>query len=60
MKNYKVFKSVDNDKELFIEVFNSCDVYNVQKEFVNKGYVIKLSFDTVTGSSFIKAYKMGD
>ena len=56
MRNYKIWKDENNEYELLIEIFNDCDVLNVQKEFVNNGYIIKEYFKG-TYHTFIRVYK---
>ncbi len=56
MMNYIIWRDENNKYELLIEVFNSSDVLSVQKQFVNKGYIVTECFDT-RGSSFIRCYK---
>ena len=57
MGNYRVWKSEGLEYELLIEVFNDSDILNVQKEFVNDGYVIRELFKG-TYHVFIKVCKM--
>ena len=55
MNNYIIWKS-ENSNELLIEILNKCDLSNVQKEFLEKGYVItrvSLDFDRI----FMKVIK---
>ena len=39
MIKYIIWKN-DNTPELLIEIFNECDLPNIQKEFLEKGYII--------------------
>lgn len=39
MINYIIWKC-ENEAELLIEILNECDLPNVQKEFLEKGYII--------------------
>ncbi len=52
MSKYRVWKC-DNDEELLIEIFNEVDLLSVQKEFVNKGYVI-VKYDYAFGEVFLQ------
>lgn len=54
--NYRIWLSDCSESEILVEVFNSCDIWEVQKEFVNKGYIIDEYWDT-NNSSYIKMYK---
>ena len=56
MMNYRIWLSDCSESEILVEVFNSSDVHEVQKEFVNKGYIIDEYWDT-NNSSYIKMYK---
>lgn len=56
MMHYRIWLSDSSESEILVEVFNSCDVHEVQKEFVNKGYIIDEYWDT-NNSSYIKMYK---
>lgn len=40
MINYFVWKNELNESKIIVQVFNKCDVPNVQKEFIDKGYII--------------------
>ncbi len=64
MMNYTVWKRENLEdelviEELLIEVFNGCDLLNVQKQFVNNGYIITECFDT-NNASFIRCYKVNE
>lgn len=39
MMNYRIWKC-DDDEYIIVEVFNKCDIRSIQKEFINKGYVV--------------------
>lgn len=39
MIKYIIWKN-ENTPELLIEIFNECDLQGVQKEFLEKGYII--------------------
>ena len=39
MKKYIIWKC-ENEAELLIEILNECDLPSVQKEFLEKGYII--------------------
>lgn len=56
MMHYRIWLSDSSESEILVEVFNSSDVHEVQKEFVNKGYIIDEYWDT-NNSSYIKMYK---
>ena len=45
MSNYKIFKSIENDEEYVIEIFNHDDIVEVQKKLVEKGYMIEYMID---------------
>ena len=55
MMNYIVWRC-DSENEILIEVFNSSDVLSIQKDFLERGYIIEEYWDTCK-SSFIRAYK---
>ena len=49
MRKYIIWKS-ENEAELLIEILNECDLPDVQKEFLEKGYIIirvDYAFDNV-------------
>lgn len=49
MRKYIIWKS-ENEAELLIEILNECDLPSVQKEFLEKGYIIirvDYAFDNV-------------
>lgn len=49
MNKYTIW-NCENEDELLIEIFNERDLSNVQKEFLEKGYIIILvdyAFDNV-------------
>ena len=49
MRKYIIWKS-ENEAELLIEILNECDLLDVQKEFLEKGYIIirvDYAFDNV-------------
>lgn len=56
MMNYKIWYADFDGNEILVEIFNSVDVWSIQKEFIEKGYIIEECFDTLS-SSFFKAYK---
>ncbi len=39
MKKYIIWKC-ENEAELLIEILNECDLPDVEKEFLEKGYII--------------------
>lgn len=39
MNNYIIWKC-EYERELLIEILNECDLPNIQKEFLEKGYII--------------------
>lgn len=41
MSNYCVWNKENDDTRIIIQVFNKCDLADVQKEFIEKGYVIE-------------------
>ena len=45
MLYYKIFKSVDDDEEYVVEMFNHDDIIEVQKALVEKGYMIEYMID---------------
>ena len=57
MMGYIIWKNEGNKNELLIEVLNRCDMLDVQKQFVNDGYIITECFDT-NNASFIRCYKV--
>lgn len=58
MSEYRIWKC-DNDEELLIEIFNEQDLLSVQKEFVNKGYVI-VKYDYAFREVFLQVVMIGD
>ena len=57
MMNYTIWNRDDNEDEILVEVFNGNDVHEIQKQFVNRGYVVEEYFDTCN-SSFIRFLKV--
>lgn len=52
MGKYIIWKS-DNSIELLVEILNECDLQDVQKEFLEKGYII-IRIDYAFNSIFMK------
>jgi hypothetical protein len=52
MINYIIWKN-ENTPELLIEILNECDLPNIQKEFLEKGYTI-LRVDHAFDKTFMK------
>lgn len=55
MSNYIIW-NCENKVELLIEIFNECDLPNVQKEFLEKGYII-IRADYAFDNVFMKVVK---
>lgn len=55
MSNYIIWRC-ENEFELLIEIFNECDLPNVQKEFLEKGYII-IRVDYAFNYTFMKVVK---
>jgi len=55
MSNYIIWK-YGNDDELLIEIFHESDLPSVQKEFLEKGYII-IRVDYAFNSVFMKVVK---
>ena len=53
--NYYIWKC-ENQAELLIELLNECDLPNVQKEFLEKGYII-VNTDYAFNRVFMKVVK---
>jgi len=56
MSNYRIWKCDEDNNFLLIEVFDECDVLSIQKEFVEKGYII-IQTEAIFGHHFIKVLK---
>lgn len=52
MIKYIIWKR-EIENELLIEILNECDLPNIQKEFIEKGYII-IRVDYAFGSVFMK------
>lgn len=53
MSNYREWK--DEFGEIFVEIFNECDILNIQREYINKGYIIiAISRNVFTNRTFMK------
>jgi len=55
MSNYIIWKC-ENEAELLIEILNECDLPDVQKEFLEKGYII-IRVDYAFDNVFMKVVK---
>ena len=55
--NYRIW-STDSSEQIIVEVFNKNDVPNVQKEFIEKGYVVTQTEYHVFGCHLIKFSKV--
>ena len=55
MSNYRIWKC-ENEDELLIEIFNESDLSSVQKEFLEKGYII-IRIDYAFDGVFMKVVK---
>lgn len=58
MANYIIWRC-ENELELLIEILNECDLPDVQKEFLEKGYII-IRVDYAFGYTFMKVVKKDD
>lgn len=52
---FRVWKC-DNEDELLVEIFSEDDLLSVQKEFVNKGFVI-VKYDYAFGEVFLQVVR---
>ena len=59
MSNYRIWKIDENEDELLIEIFHESDLSNIQKEFLEKGYII-IKVDYAFNSVFMKVVKKDD
>lgn len=41
MSKYSIWKNENEPYRILVQVFNRCDLADVQKEFIEKGYVIE-------------------
>ncbi|MBR4693887.1 MAG: hypothetical protein IKP07_03665 [Bacilli bacterium] len=55
MSNYIIWKC-ENEDELLIEIFHESDLQSVQKEFLEKGYII-IRIDYAFNGVFMKVVK---
>lgn len=55
MSNYIIW-NYGNEAELLIEIFNECDLQSVQKEFLEKGYII-IRIDYAFNEVFMRVVK---
>lgn len=58
MMNYRIWECYGYDNYLLIEVFDECDIPSIQKEFIEKGYMILQTEKDVFGNYFIKVEKV--
>ena len=58
MKKYIIWKC-ENEAELLIEILNECDLPSVQKEFLEKGYII-VRIDYAFGVVLMKVVKQDE
>ena len=56
MNNYRIWIIDENEDELLIEIFNERDLPNIQKEFLEKGYII-IRIDYAFNGVFMKVVK---
>ena len=56
MSNYRIWKIDENEDELLIEIFHESDLSNIQKEFLEKGYII-IKVDYAFNSVFMIVVK---
>ena len=54
--NYYIIWKCENKDELLIEILNECDLSKVQKEFLEKGYII-IRYDYAFDKIFMKLVK---
>ena len=59
MSDYIIWKIDENEDELLIEIFHESDLSNIQKEFLEKGYII-IKVDYAFNSVFMKVVKKDD
>lgn len=53
MMNYRIWKCDDKDY-LLVEVWDDCDIPSVQKEFIEKGYIVIETKLNIFKNHFIK------
>ena len=58
MNKYIIWKN-ENQAELLIEILNECDLSDIQKEFLEKGYII-IRIDYAFNSIFMKVVEKDD
>ena len=56
MSDYIIWKIDENEDELLIEIFHESDLSNIQKEFLEKGYII-IKVDYAFNSVFMIVVK---
>ena len=56
MSNYRIWKIDENEDELLIEIFHESDLPDIQKEFIEKGYII-IRVDYAFDEVFMKVVK---
>ena len=56
MSNYRIWKIDENEDELLIEIFHESDLPDIQKEFLEKGYII-IKVDYAFNSVFMIVVK---
>lgn len=59
MMNYKIYKT-EYDDEYIVEIFNKCDISNIQNELTSKGYIIDYMINYGNGNTpyaYMKVYK---
>ena len=59
MSNYRIWKIDENEDELLIEIFHESDLSNIQKEFLEKGYIV-IRVDYAFNSVFMIVVKKDD
>jgi len=59
MSNYRIWKIDENEDELLIEIFHESDLQSVQKEFLEKGYIV-IRIDYAFDEVFMKVVKKDD
>ena len=56
MSNYRIWEIDENEDELLIEIFHESDLPDIQKEFLEKGYIV-IRVDYAFDGVFMKVVK---
>ena len=58
MVNYRIWKNEDTDY-FIVEIFNKCDLYDVQKQLIEVGYTILSVMNIINNDSVFMEVKIG-